>query len=195
MSPVFIGSEPVTAVGGKFEGTVVLQEQQDVALKFMQSLNESQQTTATLASVKPGHNALAQAYEDNLNLDYAGIKGSELDDSQKEQLLELVKLYVGNMRQGHANVKMEEVKEHLDETWFAWVGEAKDDSVFYYRIHSPVVLIEFDHQRRVAPFHGREASREHIHALLRTPNGNDYGKDLLRQHFESHHKEPTQETK
>ena len=28
--------------------------------------------------------------------------------------------------------------------------------------------------------------REHIHVLVRTPNGNDYGKDLLRQHYEQH---------
>ena len=187
MSPVFIGSEPVTAVGGKFEGTVVLQDEQNVALKFMQSLNESQQSAAVLAKVKPGHNALAQAYQDNMNLDFAGLKGSQLEDQQKEQLLELVRLYVGNMRTGHADVRMEEVKEHLDETWFAWVGDFQQDSVFYYRIHSPVILIEFDHQRRVAPHRTREATREHIHAVVRTPNGNDYGKDLLRQHIEKDH--------
>jgi hypothetical protein len=28
--------------------------------------------------------------------------------------------------------------------------------------------------------------KEHIHAVVRTPNGNDYGKDLLRQHYERH---------
>jgi hypothetical protein len=28
--------------------------------------------------------------------------------------------------------------------------------------------------------------REHIHAVVRTPNGNDYGKDLLRQHYAEH---------
>jgi hypothetical protein len=28
--------------------------------------------------------------------------------------------------------------------------------------------------------------REHIHAVMRTPNGNDYGKDLLRQHYLQH---------
>jgi hypothetical protein len=27
---------------------------------------------------------------------------------------------------------------------------------------------------------------EHIHTSVRTPNGNDYGKDLLRQHYERH---------
>jgi len=25
--------------------------------------------------------------------------------------------------------------------------------------------------------------RTHIHTVVRTPNGNDYGKDLLRQHY------------
>jgi len=29
-------------------------------------------------------------------------------------------------------------------------------------------------------------NREHIHAVVRTPNGNDYGKDLLRQHYAEH---------
>ena len=154
----------------------------------MQSLNATQQSKATLSNVKAGANALAEAYKDNINLDFAGLKASELEASQKKQLLELVKLYVGNMSQGHAKVKMEEVEKHLDATWFAWVGDAKDDSVFYYRVHSPVILIEFDHERGVAPVRSREASREHIHAVVRTPNGNDYGKDLLRQHFEKHHK-------
>ena len=91
------------------------------------------------------------------------------------------------MEDGHAEIKMHEVKDHLDRTYFAWVGGTKDDSVFYYRVHSPVVLVEFDHQRRVAPFRSREPTRDHIHAVLRTPNGNDYGKDLLRQHIEHHH--------
>jgi hypothetical protein len=55
--------------------------------------------------------------------------------------------------------------------------------VFYYRIHSPVILIEFDHQRGVA-LRSDKPSRNHIHTVVRTPNGNDYGKDLLRLHHE-----------
>jgi hypothetical protein len=58
--------------------------------------------------------------------------------------------------------------------------------VFYYRIHSPVILIEFDHQARIAPHRTTTPTREHIHTVVRTPNGNDYGKDLLRQHHENH---------
>ena len=32
----------------------------------------------------------------------------------------------------------------------------------------------------------RAPNRQHIHVVVRTPNGNDYGKDLLRQHYLLH---------
>jgi len=51
----------------------------------------------------------------------------------------------------------------------------------YYRIRTPVILVEFDHQRGIA-LDNDQPSRDHIHTVVRTPNGNDYGKDLLRQH-------------
>lgn len=187
MSPVFIGSEPIHATGGKFKGTIVMQEEQDLGLKFAQSLDDEQHKLAVIAQAKEGNNAVAQAYQDNIDLDYSGLPAVMLNDKQREMLLGVVAAYVGNMDDGHAKVKMDEVKEHLDRTYFAWVGDTKDDSVFYYRIHSPVILIEFDHQRRVAPFRSASPTREHIHAVVRTPNGNDYGKDLLRQHIERDH--------
>ena len=83
---------------------------------------------------------------------------------------------------------MSEVASHLDDTFFAWIGDMDDDSVFYYRIHSPVVLIEFDHETPVGLRHvyPNVPNRKHIHSVVRTPNGNDYGKDLLRQHYEAH---------
>jgi len=84
---------------------------------------------------------------------------------------------------------MDEVKKHLDDTRFAWIGGTSDDSVFYYRIHSPVIIIEFDHQRPIAlGGRGSPPTRDHIHAVIRTPNGNDYGKDLLRQHLAKEHR-------
>ena len=116
-------------------------------------------------------------------------RGNKLAEGflQRGLLLELVAEYVGTMSAGHATVKMDEVEKHLHRTFFAWVCGTAADSVFYYRIHSPVILIEFDHERRVAPFRSSEPTRDHIHAVLRTPNGNDYGKDLLRQHYQEHH--------
>ena len=122
-------------------------------------------------------------------LDYAGVKASELPAAAQTALVDLIGLYVGMMDDGHAKVKMGEVKKHLADTRFAWVGDTANDAVFYYRIHSPVILIEFDHQTPIGirlPDGSRGPTRQHIHAVVRTPNGNDYGKDLLRQHLLAH---------
>ena len=101
-------------------------------------------------------------------------------------LTNVIAEYVGNMPEGHAKVRMDEVRSHLDETYFGWIGGFDPNAVFYYRIHSPVILIEFDHQTPVALPGARVPSRRHVHSVVRTPNGNDYGKDLLRQHYEKH---------
>jgi hypothetical protein len=190
MTPFFAGSEPVTARSGRFAGTTVLQEEQAAGLAMMASLDAGQRQKAILMSAKERNHNLTEAFRDNVVLDYAGVRGTELSAAQRDRLAALVAIYVGNLDEGHARVKMDEVRRHLDDTWFAWIGGTEPSSVFYYRIHSPVILIEFDHQR---PTNLRHLSatpdvptREHIHTVVRTPNGNDYGKDLLRLHYAQH---------
>ena len=187
MTPTFMGSEPTAAESGAFAGVAVMKEEEQRGLDLMLALNGEQRLKARIGSTKDGRNALAEAFRDNLVLDYAGVPASELDASQQELLLAVIQEFVGSMADGHARVKMEEVREHLDRTWFAWVGDVDPEGVFYYRVHSPVVLIEFDHQPPVFLPLPRVPTRQHVHSVIRTPNGNDYGKDLLRQHYlESH---------
>ena len=190
MTPTFMGSEPVTATSGKYAGTSILQPEEKKGIALMRALTDAQRQKATLQPAKTANNAQSQAGRDNLVLEYAGVKGSELNESQRALLLDLTAEYVNNMSNGHARVKMEEVRRHIGDTYFAWVGAASDTSVFYYRIHSPVILIEFDHQTPVAIPGPRVPGRQHIHSVVRTPNGNDYGKDLLRQHLEAHRGDP-----
>jgi hypothetical protein len=187
MTPTFMGSEPVTAETGKYAGTTVLQEEQDVGLVLFKSLTDDQRKKATIEPDKPGNNAQAQAFRDNLVLDYAGIRAGDLSAAQQKQLVDIVSTFVGHMDDGHARVRMEEVRARLNDTYFAWVGGT---DVFYYRVQSPVILIEFDHQLPVALAGPRVPGRRHIHTVVRTPNGNDYGKDLLRQHYEAHRHDP-----
>lgn len=188
MTPTFMGSEPVTAFAGKYKGTTVMQVEQNRGLAMIKALDEAQRRKAIVEVSKTGNNNVSEAYKDNVVLDYAGIRAAELTTKQKKQLLDLIGEHVGNMTEAHARVKMDEVRRHLDETRFAWIGGTAPDSVFYYRIHSPVILIEFDHQTPIALRHLERGkpTREHIHSIVRTPNGNDYGKDLLRQHYEQH---------
>jgi len=188
MSPVFMGSEPVKAESGKFKGTVICQAEQDKGLAFINSLNKTQRAKAIVANDKGPTNNIGEAFRDNQVLDYIGIRCSELTAKQKTQLHGLIEVYIGNLADGHAKVKMADMKKHLDATYFGWMGGTKKDSVFYYRIQSPVALIEFDHQRPIALARSRTPTRQHIHTVVRTPNGNDYGKDLLRQHYLLRHK-------
>ena len=112
-----------------------------------------------------------------------GIPYGELTPDQQSLLMRLIETYVGRIRPGHAEIRLEEVQRHLPDTLFAWIGHCDEVSPFYYRIFSPVLLIEFDHQSGIA-LDNDAPSRQHIHTVVRTPNGNDYGKDLLRQHYE-----------
>ena len=190
MTPTFAGSEPVTATTGKFKGTTILQDEQNKGLAIINALNDSQRQKAILKVSKTGNENLTEAWKDNVVLDYAGIRVSDLSESQRKQLLDVIALYIDNMDNGHARVKMDEVRGHLDRTWFAWIGKTGQDDVFYYRIHSPVLLIEFDHQVPANLKHlakdPNAPNHEHIHTVVRTPNGNDYGKDLLRLHYQQH---------
>jgi hypothetical protein len=190
MTPLFVGSEPVKAPSGKYKGLEILQQEQSSGLEMIGALPEPQRKQAILNFSKDGNNNLAEAFKDNVVIEYAGLRTNELAGPQRQHFRDLIQLYVGNMDDGHTPVKMNEVDRHLDNTWFAWIGGTQPESVFYYRIQSPVILIEFDHQRpanlRKLAADPSKPTQQHIHCVVRTPNGNDYGKDLLRQHYLAH---------
>ncbi|WP_445188771.1 DUF3500 domain-containing protein [Pseudonocardia sp. Cha107L01] len=54
------------------------------------------------------------------------------------------------------------------------------------RAHSPVMLIEYDNHQGIF-LDNAEPERFHVHTIVREPHGNDYGKDLLAQHYARHH--------
>jgi hypothetical protein len=190
MTPVFLGSEPVRATSGKYKGVVILQQEQNDGLEMLRGLTDTQRQQAVLNFSKTGNNNLTEAFKDNVVLDYTGLRANDLASAARRRLRDLVQLYVSNMDDGHTRVKMDEVDRHLDNTWFSWIGGTQPDSAFYYRVQSPVILIEFDHQRpaNLAKFAADpgKPTQQHIHCVVRTPNGNDYGKDLLRQHYLAH---------
>jgi hypothetical protein len=190
MTPLFIGSEPVKAPSGKYKGVEILQQEQNDGVALLNALPDAQRKQAILNFSKTGNNNLTEAFKDNVVIDYTGLRTSDLTGPTRQRFRDLVNLYVSNMDDGHARVKMDEVDRHLDNTWFTWIGGMQPDDVFYYRVQSPVILIEFDHQRpanlRKFAADPEKPTRQHIHCVVRTPNGNDYGKDLLRQHYLAH---------
>ncbi len=182
LTPTFLGSEPVEADAGAYAGTRVFAQEEALGLALMRALPAALQRRATVADELPG-DVLGTAFRDNLVLGYAGVRYADMPAGAQALARRLVAVYTGRAREPHASAWQVQVEAHLGETWFAWAGGTGEADAFYYRLHSPVILIEFDHQDGLA-LESDGPSRHHIHTLVRTPNGNDYGADLLRQHRE-----------
>jgi hypothetical protein len=180
LTPMLLGSEPVSAESGNYKGTTVLREEEAEGTAFMGMLTQEQRTKATIGYDLP-FDGYASGFKDNVVVPYDGLRTTEMTPDQLAALADLIKLYTDRLPPAHAELRLAETKAHLGETIFAWIGQFDAVAPFYYRIYSPVIFIEFYHQPGVAlPDTGY--SRRHAHALVRTPNGNDYGRALLRQH-------------
>lgn len=192
MTPTFMGSEPNYIKSGANKGLRTFEKEEKKGLDLYRSLDSAQKKEATLWNHKDVDFNRSEAFRDNEIIATTGIAAKKLSKAQQTALLDLIGEYINNIRDGQAKVKMEDVVQHLNETHFTWIQSEDINSPFYYRIHSPVVLIEFDHQTPIflsdKSNPERKPVKTHIHTVVRTPNGNDYGKDLLKEHLEKDHK-------
>lgn len=194
-TPTFMGAEPRRVRSGPYAGISLFDPEEQLGLDLVRAFDGRQRERAIVyPSIRsddiPVHlqnlfdgRMQAGAFHDNLVAPYQGVAGVDMTDAQRRILVDLAAAYVGWNADGHAAVKLAEVESHLDETWFSWYGGHDDHAPFYYRVHSPVLLVEFDHHPGVA-LDNEEPSRFHVHTVVRTPNGGDYGADLLGMHHE-----------
>ena len=181
LTPMLLGSEPVLAESGKYKGTTVLREEEAQGFAFMSGLTTEQRAKATIGYDLP-FDGFASGFKDNVVIPYDGLRVPDMTPAQQASLLDLIRLYTDRLPAAHAQLRLNEVTRHLSATIFAWIGQFDPVAPFYYRIYSPVIFVEFYHQPGVAlPNTGY--NRRHAHALVRTPNGNDYGRALLRQYL------------
>jgi hypothetical protein len=164
----------------------------DIELKLMQSLSPELQTRARVYGQihDPAMPAdrwnladqqhVAGATQDNRIIPYEGVLATELGPAQQAQLISLIAKFHELLPTEPLKHRLHLVRQHLSETYFGWIGGSGDDDPFYYRIQSPVVLMEFDHHIGVF-LTNEEPQKYHIHTIHRYPNGNDYGRELIRQ--------------
>jgi hypothetical protein len=198
LSPTFLGAEPAYADEGPFAGISLFEDEERAGLEMMRSLSAEQRRIAIVAhsmmggDLPPGrwhfadHLHLGGAHQDNRIVPLEGLRGNALSALQRRNLMDLVAAYVAPLPAGPQAARIDEIERHLDETHFCWIGSFDEVSPFYYRIQSPVVFIEFDHHSGVF-LTNKEPAKFHVHTLVRTPNGNDYGVDLLRLHYAHSH--------
>ena len=198
LSPAFMGAEPNYGDEGPLKGKRLFQDEENGGLELILSLSNSQRKQAILFHATTGGNMpptrrhradqlhLGGAFQDNRVVPYEGAPVAGFTAVQKKHLLDLVNAYIEPLPEGPRTARIEEVERHLGDTHFCWIGGTGEDDTFYYRIQSPVVMIEFDHHSGVFLTNELPA-KFHIHTIVRTPNGNDYGMDWLRMHYAQDH--------
>ncbi|MEV7344459.1 DUF3500 domain-containing protein [Streptomyces sp. NPDC093544] len=201
LTPTFMGAEPVAADRGTYEGTRLFDAQRQAGLELRRSLRPEQARLAVLygsmrsqdlpedlADPVDGRHR-AGAGRDNRVIPYEGLSADRLTSGQQELLLHLVGTYAHRMPTGPSAALLKDVQRHLDDTHIAWIGAAGEEDAFYYRVHNPVLLIEYDCHQGVF-LNNTQPEPFHVHTIVRTPNGGDYGRDLLGRHLARHHRQP-----
>ncbi len=193
VTPLFMGAEPNCIDTGPLAGLTIFDREERLGLALIRSLPPDLQRRAQLYKKKrdpampPGRVAIGDelhltgAFQDNRIVPYEGAPVAAFATAQQAQVMELLASYLAYLPEGPRAARLRQAQQHLGNTHFCWIGGFDDDSAFYYRIQSPVIIVEFDHHAGV--FLGNtEPEKFHIHTVVRTPNGNDYGMALVRLH-------------
>lgn len=192
VSPIFMGAEPNIIDAGPYKGTQLFIDQERLAINLMRTMDESQVKKVRNFKELSGseypegrfHRAdqrhLGGAFQDNRIIPYEGFGVTNLKESQQEMIRQLTILFLNYLPAKVLKVKMAEILSHWKDTYFSWIGGFGEQDAFYFKVHSPVIMIEFDHHTGVF-LNNKVPLPFHIHTLVRTPNGNDYGKAILEQ--------------
>lgn len=170
-TPQFFAANPGTVMndvsGPLGKGTRVLRDEEDLAFKLVNSLNESQGKLAiispkALKEIRFAGEAQAVVGEPE------GITQDDLNAKQKALLSELVGIYVNAVTDDVAKQRRELIEE---DGWggvhFAWAGATEPGVGHYYRIRGRRFLIEFANTQADAA--GNPAN--HIHCVWRDLTG------------------------
>lgn len=178
VTPFFVGTDPAEILTSEYAGWRVLNQEEDLGLRLVQSLTEPQRKKA-IASQEVPRDIITAAESGKRLVDLWGIKYAELDKQQKELLLAMMREFVFNLELEKAQAEYSKIeKAGFDKIYFGWIGATEEKKSHYYIINGPTFLIEFDNSG------GPRQSANHIHAIWRE-KGNEYGEDVLKSHYKA----------
>lgn len=190
LEPLFLGAELAQIKSGPYEGLSLYEPERDAGLALGRTLTGRQRDQAVLypsmrsADLPPEIGGpvdgrhVGGAGRDNQVVPYQGVPVVDLSTEQRSLLLELIGVYLDRLPERRRQQRWTEVREHLDETHVAWIGDP-DRVPFYYRVHGPTIWIEFDHHPSLMLDGDNEPEDKHVHTIMRAPNGGDYGMALI----------------
>lgn len=176
-TPSFFGSNPARVGSGPERGKQILKAETDKAFTLVNALSPLQLKTALLSP-----DAYSEIVSFNSRKATAllpkGLSFTEMNENQQAMLMDLLKVYVSNYELGFSDKLMNRIKKAgIENLSFGWAGSLTDGGGYYYRIQGPMLLIELDNTQNNA---------NHVHSVVRDL-ANDFGEDILREHFERDH--------
>ena len=103
-----------------------------------------------------------------------GIKGSELSQTQKKLLLNLIEERMSLINKNHFDAKMVGISGNINDTHFGWWGSIDKIGFAYYRIVGPTLIIEYAPQIESQ----EDKVVDHVHSIYRDPV-NDYAVGVI----------------
>ena len=177
-TPSFLGSNPAIVREGKQKGKEVLKLETQLGFDLVNSLSKEQLGKALFSEEAP-REIFTTNKQEVTNLDPLGISYADLNKSQKEALEKLLMVYLDNYESGFSQSLLDKINTTgMNQLSFAWAGSLVPGKGHYYRIQSPVILIEYDNTQNNA---------NHVHTTVRDLT-NDFGRDLLKEHYNESHK-------
>jgi hypothetical protein len=178
VTPFFVGTDPAEYLISEYAGLRVLSQEEDLGLRLINLLTDSQKKIA-VKQVEVPADIITAAESGKRLIDYWGIKASELDSKQQAILQAMIREFVFNLEFEKATAEYEKItKAGLANIYFGWIGGTKEKEAHYYVVNGPTFLIEFDNNG------GPRNSANHIHAIWRE-KGNEYGEDVLKKHYQT----------
>ena len=176
--PLFFGANPAEIRHGDRKGERTLVEEQDWARALLTSLDDVQTKLAVVDTIAPADILTTNVRSADPNVAPKGIGFGLLGDSQRDQLVTLVKHYVTRAADDLSSNYWREIEAAgFGDVTFAWAGPAEVGEGHYYAIRHPRFLIEYDNTQNGA---------NHIHSVLRDFT-HDWGEDLLSAHYRASH--------
>jgi hypothetical protein len=176
VTPFFLGANPEKVESGPHAGLRVLAPEEDLARALVKSLDAAQRTTGLSAKEAPADVILGPGRAASF-LEPPGIDGVNLREDQRALLRKLAELYPGDLDASVASNAIDRVREATDkDLHFLWIGGTEPGEPHYWRVQGKDFAIELDNVQGAAT---------HVHTLWRDLD--DFGEDLLHQHYVEHH--------
>lgn len=177
-TPAFWGANPAEVRRGQNQGFRLLGAQTDAAFALLRSLDAAQRGEAVIGDRSLGDIVAGPGRGDELRQP-RGVAYARLADAQRNQVIAIVEGMMGMLNAELRALQDKRLREAgLDALRFAWAGAMESGRPYYFRLHGPITLVEFDNTQDDA---------NHIHSLWRDL-ASDWGDDALGAHYQSGHK-------